>query len=288
MTEITEGPGAALRRARMEREIALHEVSEVLNLPLETIEAIEDDDYDALPSAVFAKGYVRAYAKLLELDADALVAAYPNHGDERLEEDAVARDQLGDLIKSYPQWILGGAGIVLALLLVLVVIWALPEDAEQPGQPPDAAQQAPGASDEPVAAVPSAQAVPAPAAVETTAPVVTGAVVEEADVGGPRPEVDAIAPSDLQDDSGRRITPGGDDRLRFQFTAECWVEVKSSAGTNLYSDLSRAGETLELVGQAPFRILLGYAPGVSLSFNGEPVALGPHTRNNVASLVLGQ
>jgi cytoskeleton protein RodZ len=86
----------------------------------------------------------------------------------------------------------------------------------------------------------------------------------------------------------RRITPTGSDRLLFQFTDDCWVEIKSATGASLYSDLSRAGRTLELVGIAPFRILLGYAPGVTMSFNDEAVALAPHTRNNVATLVLGQ
>jgi cytoskeleton protein RodZ len=86
----------------------------------------------------------------------------------------------------------------------------------------------------------------------------------------------------------RRLTPSGDDRLAFSFTEDCWVEVQSASGERLYSDLSRAGSELDLVGDGPFRILLGYAPGAELSFNGEPVPLGPHTRNNVATLVLGQ
>ncbi|MDH3642820.1 MAG: DUF4115 domain-containing protein, partial [Gammaproteobacteria bacterium] len=86
----------------------------------------------------------------------------------------------------------------------------------------------------------------------------------------------------------RRITPTGSDRLLFQFTDDCWVEIKSATGASLYSDLSRGGRTLELEGLAPFRILLGYAPGVTMSFNDEAVALAPHTRNNVANLVLGQ
>ena len=86
----------------------------------------------------------------------------------------------------------------------------------------------------------------------------------------------------------RRITAFGDDVLEFRFTEECWVEIKSNTGRNLYSDLSRAGQTLRLTGAGPFRILLGYAPGVRLAYNDESVALGPHTRNNVATLVLGQ
>jgi cytoskeleton protein RodZ len=86
----------------------------------------------------------------------------------------------------------------------------------------------------------------------------------------------------------RRLTESGDDELSFAFTEDCWVEVKNGLGRNLYSDLSRAGTSLALVGEGPFRILLGYAPGATLTFNGEQVALAPHTRNNVASLVLGQ
>ena len=74
----------------------------------------------------------------------------------------------------------------------------------------------------------------------------------------------------------------------FVFSEDCWVEVKSAEGDNLYSDLNRTGRTLVLTGRAPFRILLGYAPGVSLSFNDESVPLARYTRNNVANLVLGE
>jgi len=56
----------------------------------------------------------------------------------------------------------------------------------------------------------------------------------------------------------------------------------------LFADLGRAGQTLMFVGLAPYTMVLGYAPGVILEFNSEVVALAPHTRNNIASLVLGQ
>jgi len=95
------------------------------------------------------------------------------------------------------------------------------------------------------------------------------------------------APAALSVADAGTATTGGD-RLRFQFEDDCWVEIDSVSGANLYSDLNRAGRALEFVGEAPFKILLGNAPGVTLSFNNEDVALGPHTRNNVAMLVLGQ
>ena len=50
----------------------------------------------------------------------------------------------------------------------------------------------------------------------------------------------------------------------------------------------RAGDHLEVRGEAPFTITLGYAPGVQLEYNGESVMLAQHTNDNdVAGLVLG-
>ena len=96
-------------------------------------------------------------------------------------------------------------------------------------------------------------------------------------------QVQSIAPPGVQ-----RLTPVGTDRLSIEFTEECWVEIKDPEGNLLFGNLGRPGTQLAFVGAAPFRVLLGYAPGAMLKYNAEPVALGPHTRNNVASLVLGQ
>ncbi len=88
--------------------------------------------------------------------------------------------------------------------------------------------------------------------------------------------------------SVRRITPTGNDELWFEFTEDCWVEVYDTEGLSLYQDLLRRRQSLRLLGRGPFQIQLGYAPGVTLEYNGEPVPLLPHTRNTVASLVVGQ
>ena len=77
------------------------------------------------------------------------------------------------------------------------------------------------------------------------------------------------------------------DELEFLFSDDCWVEVRGGEGELLHMDLARAGDTLNVTGDAPFSIVLGYAPGVRLTYNGDAVALGPHTRNRKAELVLG-
>ncbi|MEQ8692014.1 MAG: DUF4115 domain-containing protein, partial [Pseudomonadales bacterium] len=86
----------------------------------------------------------------------------------------------------------------------------------------------------------------------------------------------------------RRLTEGGDEVLAFEFTDECWVEIKNSRNEVLYANLGRPGARWRFVGAGPFQLLLGYAAGVTLTYNDELIALVPHTRNNVARLVLGQ
>ena len=57
----------------MEWDMSVQEVASSLNLGAETIEALEADDYSALPGTTFVKGYIRSYAKLLQLDVENLM-----------------------------------------------------------------------------------------------------------------------------------------------------------------------------------------------------------------------
>lgn len=282
-----DGPGAALRAAREQRDISIREVAEVLNLPSHIVEAIESNDYDALPNAVFTKGYIRGYARLLELDSDPLVAEYPADPSITLEQEPVVADRLMELARENPQWVLGGGVALAAVVLVTLLAWLWPSGDVEVAQPAPVAAQATDPVMPPAAEPPSMQAVELGPAGAGPALAEPGA---SAPVAAPTPAASTAAtPAPVAPEPDTDSVAGvGADRLRFGFTGECWVEVQGADGRTLYSDLRRAGQTLELSGRAPFRILLGYAPGVSLTFNGEPVALAPHTRNNVANLVLGQ
>lgn len=65
--------GTTLKNAREQWGLSLAEVAENLNLGSDTIEAIEADNYSSLPGTTFVKGYIRSYAKLLQLDVEGLM-----------------------------------------------------------------------------------------------------------------------------------------------------------------------------------------------------------------------
>src|SRR5436190_354682 len=66
--------GETLRRERMRRSLDLDQISTELRISSRFLEAIEDDDFEKLPAGVFAKSFVRQYARLLELDDEEMVA----------------------------------------------------------------------------------------------------------------------------------------------------------------------------------------------------------------------
>lgn len=86
-------PGQVLAAARDAVGVTRREVAEALNLPLRTIEAIENDDEARLPAKVFARGYIRAYAKLLEIDPDPLVVMLDRDQDGQADTEALPPDE---------------------------------------------------------------------------------------------------------------------------------------------------------------------------------------------------
>lgn len=75
-TDQTQSPGQYLRQVRLRRGLDLAQVARELRLTPERVKAIENEDHLRLPDAVFVVGYVKNYARLLDLDPEAMGEAY--------------------------------------------------------------------------------------------------------------------------------------------------------------------------------------------------------------------
>src|SRR5947208_14544133 len=64
--------GESLRRERRRRNLELDQISHELRISSRFLEAIEEEKFDKLPAGVFAKSFVRQYARYLELDDEEL------------------------------------------------------------------------------------------------------------------------------------------------------------------------------------------------------------------------
>ena len=298
-------PGDTLRAAREAINVTTLEVAEALNLPVAVIEGIEANAHDRLPAPVFTRGYIRSYAKLLELDGEALLGGY-TPPEEPVVDAPMLESPAAPQLHRNSGLIIGGAAVagILVILVVLTAVWPSSDDAETAVTPalpsPVVPGPSPASGSEPEATAESAGSLRRAPEALASPPVATApssgpgrdepapveAVVPDTSSEGALPATTVTPPATTGTE--RRLTPDGDDRLVLSFREECWVQIKSAEGANLYSALSRADSELRLIGAGPFRLVLGYAPGATVSYNGEQVPLAPYTRNNVAAFVVGQ
>ncbi|MDD2103544.1 RodZ family helix-turn-helix domain-containing protein [Pseudomonas sp. YuFO20] len=314
-------PGETLRQARESNGWSLAEVALKLNLTVSSLSNLEAGAFDKLPGHTFARGYIRAYAKLLGMDQAVLVQQF---------DQSTGTDSKGSNVHSLgrieePVRVSHTILRIVSLLLLVAVVgggfawWQdqtsqrtkdvvslTPEHVEVEGadgttqihpldEPEDQAV-AEGQTDNATAlALPQAEtATPAPA--ETPAPVapVTAPIVATPATPAPAAPV-AAAPAAPAVPAPTAAAPApaapavaGQGQVQLQFTADCWTQVTDGAGKVLLSGLKRKGDSVSVSGKPPFSVRLGYARGAQVSYNGQAVNVAPFTSGETARLKLGQ
>jgi cytoskeleton protein RodZ len=73
---MTRGPGPLLREARNARQLDQSDVARRLNLDLWVVAALESDDHAKLPPPIFVRGYLRSFARLVDVPVEQVLAEY--------------------------------------------------------------------------------------------------------------------------------------------------------------------------------------------------------------------
>ncbi len=286
--------GAVLRDAREARRLSVEEVAQTLKLTPRQVLAIEREEFDLLPGTTFARGFVRNYARLLQIDPAPLLAAIDlrlARGEVNLRplSNAAGRMPAGGGSRGVPRWLLAGLALAVVALAVGVYVerfgpdmsaWQAAGSADQAGRDGPATSgerlelqtTAPAAGMEPSATV----ALPPPPAVPA-APAV--AAVEPQPAGPAAASGQAVENAPAAGSAAAR-------RLTFRFGKESWLEVRDGAGKLLTSRLNAPGSVLELEGQGPFELVVGNAASVELKLDDRSIDLKPHTSVSVARLRL--
>ena len=274
--QVLTGVGAELKRAREAAGLAIDEVAYKLKLLPRQIESLEHERFDRLPGPAIAHGMVRNYARLLELDSEALVERMALPANKVPDGGRVTgrhREPVPERQRTSTRLYAGFSIVLLALIGALVYGWrqenVAPETVAQV-QPPEA--QTPAVSEVPPPAVPAASQQPPVEPVEKPP-----ASEKSQVVGADKAKPEAAAQPTL---------PLGSHRLVLRMEEEAWLEVRDGAGRSLVASLNAAGTERALRGQPPFELVVGNAAHVKLTYDGKPVDLKPHIRGKVARFTL--
>ncbi|MBL8383879.1 MAG: helix-turn-helix domain-containing protein [Burkholderiales bacterium] len=289
--------GQRLRAERERQGLSVADVAQRLKYAPRQVQALEADDVEAMRGLTFARGFVRAYARFLGLDADALVrgleaAAGHDSGPStvQLQSVSVSRGQFpmagGQHHAGWP-WMIAIVLVVAGLGGYSLYHWQAPA----PAAPRADASRAPAAVQlTPPAPVAATEPAPGPA---TGAPATAGALPAATEA---RPEAAASASAAPATAASATTAPAagapapgaatGQPRIRLLFNGESWTEIRDASGRVVLSRNNIAGTEQSADGQPPFELVVGNARDVRLFYNGAEVDLGPHIKVSVARLQL--
>lgn len=307
-----DGPASAgvlLRQARERAGLSIDAVAQQLKLAPRQVKALEDGDFGLLPGRTFVRGFVRNYARALQLDTDAVLAALPGASrDSGLESPTLhpTAPSIGELPVTQhtrPTWTKWAIPLGLVAIIAAGAGYELLRPAATTQRPPVPAAATPPAEPvrEPAAEARPAAPPAAPAAAVPAAPPVAGgtplpnpvANLDAAGAAATSPDAGAVAPA-ARPVSPPAATPAatpagpqpGERQLVLSYRDHSWTEVRDRNGRVLLSAMMAPGARQTLSGTGPFEFVIGNATDVTLTLDGHAVDLAPHTRQSVARFTL--
>ncbi|MFN7963032.1 MAG: DUF4115 domain-containing protein [Thermoanaerobaculia bacterium] len=261
--------GTWLRRQREVREIGLREIADASKISLRYLEAFEQDRFDVLPAVVFARGFLREYAKYVGLDADEAVnrflAAYrDSESGEEVEPQRPERAGSNQWLYNLLMFV----AVAAVLVLIAVVAFKAERRRKETGEPVAAAALPPA----PAAGV---ERLPAAAAPSPAVPPPAEAAAAQVAPSSEKPPAAAAESPPAEPPPGAQSAPPPASTaplvVTLDFADSCWVEARLDGKRSQQQQYSR-GESLRLEAQDSVDLTLGNAPGVQIFVNGKRYA----------------
>ena len=310
------GPGGRLQAARIHLGMSIGDVANQMHLSTAILEALEENNFDEITAPIFVKGYLRAFARIVAIDEDAIIDEYVELYSNDDPPITTTSNTAAEISASDARikWM---TYLVIIVLIALLGAWwwsqeqtaqeVISLDAEQPTLPV------------PVETVESeaAAAVAEETMVEETMVTEVDPVVEESSQESAATGDDEELPlmslqpeeAPVEEDSEdstvlfsqtsqasatppisiastgiqntlERQAPDGDDEFRLVVNADTWADIKDANGFQLIYDLMRADNTLVMTGAAPFVVFLGNGHGVDVEINGETLDITSFIRDD--------
>ena len=291
--------GMLLREARQACGVHIAALAVSLKVPVSKLEALESDNYEALPDTVFVRALASSVCRTLKIDAGPILSLLPRNEPPKLLSNSAGLNTAvkGSFGKGATSTVSSFstpnsasrplAWVVLILLVGALLLYFYPRHREQDlrsvatAPSPLPADSASGVSRD------GASRAPAVVDRPSTVPVVVSAGVANV-ASSALPEssvaVSGVIPvSPASAENGRApasLTPPATLLLRAR--SESWVQVRDGQGAVALQRNLVAGESVALGSPLPLTVVIGRADATEVTVKGKPFDLVPVTRENVA------
>ena len=247
--------GRKLRETREQLGLTLEEAERTIRIRASLLGALERGEFDSLPSATQARGFLHNYAEFLGIDPEELLRQYDESKQPKQRRSLVARGSSKPAGKNktkrrtrMPSWFSTDIFVIATITLgvIVVLVWGGQKLFTNIGRGDDSA-----------AVASSADAISQPTAIST-----------------PSPAVSVLAEATLLTTDDPTATPtlilNVLDTVNLQVIAEreSWVQVLVD-GKEAFRGRMRAGEQSDYLGEERVELFTGNGGGIRVIFNGQ-------------------
>jgi cytoskeleton protein RodZ len=300
------GPGQILSEARKEAGLTQKDVADKLNFRPSLVDEIESDRFDSRLPETFNRGYLRNYAKLVNVSQEDVIVSYQQLNIAKAQASKLQSFSKGTEKLAESNRIMWISYFILAILIGSTVVWWMQNNNQQ--DQPQTFQEdveikitksGPEKNEQPDS---------------LAEPLVTESLVAEVDVNNDKVvETPAALPIVLNqettdtstlevDTESRKVTEQiqadttsvseADEtdvtltNVTFTFSGDCWVNISDATGERIAWGVKKLGYVMTISGQAPFDVTLGKPELVAINFADEVIDMSQFNMGNIAKFTL--
>lgn len=315
-TEVTIlGPGQILRQAREKAQLTTQDIADKIRLKKALIEDIEQDNYDIKLSLTFVKGYLKLYAKHVDVLESEVMAAFDNLNTQDKEPAKLQSFSRRLANQANDDKLMLVTYLIVAAVIALVVVWWLQQGSTETSQvselesyssaPETVTDSAPVTED----IVPEVSTnIPKVEQLDDKAVYSEDSVESEADLNFSRPTPDSsvdsesvianpesaesqelvqseITNTEASAESLTQVTAEPVE-LVFEFSGDCWMNLTDATGENIAYGVKVKGRVMPVTGIPPFVVTLGAPEVVQIRYAGEALDMSFLTPGRIAKFDL--
>jgi cytoskeleton protein RodZ len=302
------GPGQLLKNARLARHLSLQQIASRLYLKADLLAQLENDHYDQGISMTFIKGYLKLYARQVDVTEAEILDALDTLNMQKKEPAKLQSFSRRVSHQANDDKLMLVTYLILAAVVALVVVWWFQQDSQDPLAvgpqiSTDTAQQSAAAGDAaaktvvgdgPAQADASGMvterfvpqpATPAPQQSDEIAPTDTDDETQVPVDGSSEPQSAEQLP-DIKTASSNVVEAAEKVQLVFEFSDDCWMSLTDATGEDIAYGVKVAGRVMTVSGVPPFNVILGAPSAVKINYSGEDLDISKFNTGQTAEFSL--
>jgi cytoskeleton protein RodZ len=302
------GPGQILSDARKKMGLSQEDVAIKLNFRTTLVNEIENEVFDTSMPETFNRGYLRNYAKLVNVSQEDVMASYEQLNVAKTQASELQSFSKGTEKLAESNRIMWISYLILAILIGSTVVWwmqnntaeGLKETAETKKesagnieiQQPDLLEKTTISS----MLVPTVENTNTESIIENTSAPIATLNQDSLNITNPVMQIENVQVNEetatqtesplVNDDTEKTELEVTSTNVTFTFSGDCWVNISDATGERIAWGVKKLGYVMKISGQAPFNVTLGRPELVAIDFSDEIIDMSQFNAGNIAKFTL--